>query len=63
MNREIKFRAWGYHNFDLDEEFNLVSKGDKHFIHIGLINGLDEMHSNPSKLIFQQCTGLKIKKV
>ena len=65
--REIKFRAWGCHevtyNWEIEDEygFPLATYSKPSMIYVGLINGLDEMHHNPSKLKFMQYTGLKIK--
>ena len=65
--REIKFRAWGCHevtyNWEIEDEygFPLATYSKPSMIYVGLINGLDEMHHNPSKLKFMQYTGLKDK--
>ncbi len=58
MNREIKFRAWGSHDFSMQGD-ELVPSDEKSMIHFGIINSLDEMHWKPKSLIFMQYTGLK----
>lgn len=63
--REIKFRAWGCHkvdyNWEIEDEYGypLATYSKPSMIYFGLINGLDEMHPNPSELKFMQYTGLK----
>lgn len=66
-NSRYKFRAWGCHevtyNWEIEDEygFPLATYSKPSMIYVGLINGLDEMHHNPSKLKFMQYTGLKDK--
>ena len=63
--REIKFRAWGHHTWgsapdDNDMEMPMIPLDEKSMIYdIGIINALDEQHSNPDELVFMQYTRLK----
>jgi len=59
--REIKFRAWGYHDADFDYNGEVVLGKKSMLFDIGIINGLDEMAYEPSKHIYMQYTGLKDK--
>lgn len=57
--RDIEFRAWGHWEAEFDKDSNIYFTDNKSMKHLGIINGLDEMHPDPSQLIFMQYTGLK----
>ena len=62
---ELKFRAWGHHEWgsapdDPESEKDAIPLDEPSMIYdIEIVNGLDERHSNPLKLVFMPYIGLK----